>query len=161
MADYSVRVSKDYLVFSAAHFITYCGECERLHGHNYRVTATLDGSLGEDQYVYDFVALKALLKRIIGELDHRTLLPARSPRISLAVEGEVVEVRTEGRRYVFPLSDCVLLPIENTTAEQLAAWIASQAIGELHRSGARLLTAITIEVEESFGQSATYRQSLS
>jgi 6-pyruvoyltetrahydropterin/6-carboxytetrahydropterin synthase len=37
---YHVRVTKDYLVFSAAHFITYNGNiCERLHGHNYRVAA--------------------------------------------------------------------------------------------------------------------------
>jgi 6-pyruvoyltetrahydropterin/6-carboxytetrahydropterin synthase len=35
---YTVRVSKDYLVFCAGHFITYDGDhCERLHGHNYRV----------------------------------------------------------------------------------------------------------------------------
>lgn len=161
MADFSVRVTKDYLVFCAAHFITYGGECERLHGHNYRVAATLDGSLGEDHYVYDFIALKALLRRIISELDHRVLLPTRSPRISVEVQGEAVEVRADGRRYVFPAGDCVLLPIENTTAERLAAWIAGRAITELRGSGVRHITAITVEVEESFGQSAIYRQTLS
>ncbi|MGH7129220.1 MAG: 6-carboxytetrahydropterin synthase, partial [Planctomycetaceae bacterium] len=34
---YRVRVTKDHLVFSAAHFITFAGNvCERLHGHNWR-----------------------------------------------------------------------------------------------------------------------------
>ncbi|MEZ5948126.1 MAG: 6-carboxytetrahydropterin synthase [Planctomycetaceae bacterium] len=34
---YRVRVTKDHLVFSAAHFITFNGTiCERLHGHNWR-----------------------------------------------------------------------------------------------------------------------------
>ena len=40
MPNYAVRITKDYLVFSAGHFITYNGDvCERLHGHNYRVAA--------------------------------------------------------------------------------------------------------------------------
>ena len=35
-----VRLCKENLVFSAAHFITFAGNtCERLHGHNYRVAA--------------------------------------------------------------------------------------------------------------------------
>ena len=36
---YRVRIAKAEHVFSAAHFITYEGHCERLHGHNYRVAA--------------------------------------------------------------------------------------------------------------------------
>ena len=32
---YRVRVTKDHVVFSAAHFITFVDNvCERLHGHN-------------------------------------------------------------------------------------------------------------------------------
>lgn len=35
-AQFRVRVTKDHLVFSAAHFITFNGNiCERLHGHNW------------------------------------------------------------------------------------------------------------------------------
>ena len=45
---YCVRVTKDHLVFSAAHFITYAGNiCERLHGHNYRVQAEVEGALAQ------------------------------------------------------------------------------------------------------------------
>ena len=58
-----VRITKDYLVFSAAHFITYAGDiCERLHGHNYRVQAELEGPLDENQYVIDFIVLRDTLK---------------------------------------------------------------------------------------------------
>ena len=43
-AHYRVRVTKDHLVFSAAHFITFAGNvCERLHGHNWRVAAEIAG----------------------------------------------------------------------------------------------------------------------
>ncbi len=44
-----VRLSKDNLVFSAAHFITFAGHvCERLHGHNYQVAASVYGPLDEN-----------------------------------------------------------------------------------------------------------------
>ncbi|MBA3521290.1 MAG: 6-carboxytetrahydropterin synthase, partial [Gemmatimonadales bacterium] len=37
-SSFRVQVSKDYLVFASAHFITFRGhQCESLHGHNYRV----------------------------------------------------------------------------------------------------------------------------
>ena len=38
MSTFRVSVSKDYLVFASAHFITFRGhQCETLHGHNYRL----------------------------------------------------------------------------------------------------------------------------
>jgi 6-pyruvoyltetrahydropterin/6-carboxytetrahydropterin synthase len=56
---YRVTVSKDDLVFSAAHFITFDGNvCERLHGHNYRVSADVFGQLDENYYVVDFILLR-------------------------------------------------------------------------------------------------------
>ena len=56
---YRVRVTKDHLVFSAAHFITFNGNiCERLHGHNWRVAVEVAGPLDENSYVFDFIALR-------------------------------------------------------------------------------------------------------
>ena len=41
---FSVSVSKDYLTFSAAHFLTIPNhKCESLHGHNYVVTVVVEG----------------------------------------------------------------------------------------------------------------------
>src|SRR3954467_12010987 len=81
---YTVRVTKDYLVFSAGHFITYAGDhCERLHGHNYRVAVEVEDDLDENHYVFDFIALRDLTLAITGELDHRMLLPTRSALIRL------------------------------------------------------------------------------
>ena len=49
---FRVRVTKDHLVFSAGHFITIdlpSGQiCERLHGHNYRVSVRVEGPVGGD-----------------------------------------------------------------------------------------------------------------
>ena len=44
--EFRVAVTKEDLVFAAAHFITLAGHrCESLHGHNYRVGVTLEGAL--------------------------------------------------------------------------------------------------------------------
>src|SRR3974377_1406471 len=81
---YYVRVSKDYLVFCAGHFISYEGDkCERLHGHNYRATVEIEGDLDDNHYVFDFIALKHRTKAITDELDHRMLLATRTPLITV------------------------------------------------------------------------------
>jgi 6-pyruvoyltetrahydropterin/6-carboxytetrahydropterin synthase len=161
--EFRVSVTKDYLVFASAHFITFAGHrCEGLHGHNYRVAVTLDGQLDEEiRYVYDFVTLKHIMRRLCDEIDHKVLLPLQNPRLQIAEGEELVTVAYEGKpRYVFPRADCALLPVPNTTAEMLAELLASRLRIELETTGARGLTAIEMEVEENFGQSAVYRVGL-
>ncbi|QEG34397.1 6-pyruvoyl trahydropterin synthase family protein [Bythopirellula goksoeyrii] len=123
---FHVRLSKERFVFSAAHFITFNGDiCEPLHGHNYHVTAEVNGPLDENQYVVDFILVRDALQKIVDSLDHRMLLPLEHPTIGVTVEGEEVEVTHGVRRWVFPRQDCVLLPMANTTAELLAKYIAT------------------------------------
>jgi 6-pyruvoyltetrahydropterin/6-carboxytetrahydropterin synthase len=150
---YRIRVTKDHLVFSAAHFITYDGNiCERLHGHNWRVAAELAGPLDQNHFVFDFIALRNALHYIIVELDHRMLLPLKHPAIHVREHAEEVEVRFEERRWVFPRNDCLLLPIENTTAERLAWWIGRKLRSDLAPAEAMNRLTLRIEVEENFGQ---------
>jgi 6-pyruvoyltetrahydropterin/6-carboxytetrahydropterin synthase len=151
---YRVRMSKDYLVFSAAHFITYRGNiCERLHGHNYRVAAEAEGSLDENFYVVDFIALRDTLKMIVDEWDHHVLLPTLHPRISVVANQRSVVATFEDRRWEFPLGDCILLPVANTTAELLARLIGLRLAAELPaRAGGFVPTRLRVEVDECQGQ---------
>ena len=161
--DFSVSVAKDYLVFSSAHFITFAGHrCEALHGHNYRTRATVEGALDQEAwFVFDFVVLKRLMKELCDEIDHKVLLPTESAKIRVSEDGDDVNVAVEGTpRYRFPRIDCALLPIPNTTVEMLAEMLAGRLKARLEQMGARGLTAIEIEVEENFGQSAVYREKL-
>ena len=161
MTAYRIHVTKDYLTFASGHFITYDGhECERLHGHNYRVGVTVEGPLSSSQYVLNFVIVKRTMKRLTDELDHRVLLPTQNPLVEVREEGDQVRAEVKGRRYVFPREDVVLVPIANTTAELLATHLARRFKEELQTLGERSITAIEIEVEESTGQSAIYRESL-
>src|SRR5688572_30835467 len=158
--EFRVSVSKDYLVFASAHFITFAGHrCEGLHGHNYRVRVTLDGRLNEESwFVFDFVELKKIMRRLCDEIDHLVLLPLQSDRVHIHEEGETVSVAVDGKpRYLFPRRDCALLPIPNTTVEMLAEMLIDRLRAALDAAGASGLTAIEMEVEENFGQSAICR----
>ena len=160
---FRVSVAKDYLVFSSAHFITFAGHrCEGLHGHNYRARATIEGALDQETwFVFDFVVLKHLMKKLCDEIDHKVLLPLESSKVQVTEEGDAVNVAVEGQpRYRFPRVDCALLPVPNTTVEMLAELLALRLRAQLEQMGVRGLTAIEIEVEENFGQWAVYREKL-
>jgi 6-pyruvoyltetrahydropterin/6-carboxytetrahydropterin synthase len=158
---FKVTVTKEDLVFAAAHFITLPGhKCEALHGHNYRLGAVVEGGLEpETWFVLDFIALKRLLKQLTDELDHRVLLPSQNPKLAISERGESIAVAYGGaERYVFPKRDCVLLPIPNTTVEMMAQLLAGRVHDALRTAGARHIHAIELEIEENFGQSASYRE---
>jgi 6-pyruvoyltetrahydropterin/6-carboxytetrahydropterin synthase len=158
--EFRVSVTKDYLVFASAHFITFAGHrCEGLHGHNYRARVTIEGALNEESwFVFDFVELKRIMRRLCDEIDHLVLLPLRSDRVQVVEDGDTVKVGVDGKpRYVFPRKDCALLPIPNTTVEMIAQMLTERLQAALAEQGAKGLTAIEMEVEENFGQSAVYR----
>jgi len=101
--------------FSAAHSLReYDGNCERLHGHNWRVEATVAGrELDDLGMLIDFRQLKKHVAEVLDELDHRHLndLPAFS----------AVNPTTENvARYIF---DCLSkrLP-ESVRVRSVVAW---------------------------------------
>ena len=162
-SNFRVQVSKDYLVFASAHFITFRGhQCETLHGHNYRVGVAVEGSVdSECLFVLDFSVLKQIARRLVDAIDHKVLLPTLNPKLAYREEGNSVAVDYFGvPTYVFPKRDCALLPIRNSTAEMLAQYLGIQMRQELTAGGYGNLTLLELEVEENYGQSATYRESL-
>jgi 6-pyruvoyltetrahydropterin/6-carboxytetrahydropterin synthase len=162
-SNFRVQVSKDYLVFASAHFITFKGhQCETLHGHNYRVGVAVEGSLdAETLFVLDFSVLKQITRHLVDQIDHKVLLPTLNPKLSFREDGDRVSVDYFGTpTYVFPKRDCALLAIPNTTAEMLAQYLGVQVREELAVGGYTHLTSLEVEVEENYGQAATYREVL-
>jgi 6-pyruvoyltetrahydropterin/6-carboxytetrahydropterin synthase len=161
VSHFEIYVSKDYLTFCSGHFITYDGsQCETLHGHNYRASIRIAGEPDRNYYVVNFITIKRMMKQICDELDHKMLLPDRNPLITLEYEGDNVIARYKNRQYSFPLSDVVLLPIPNTTAEMLAQHLCNRAQTFLAAIPDVTLHTVEIEVEESLGQSAIYREAV-
>ena len=61
---FDVSVSLPESNFCCAHFVAYKGYRERLHGHNYQVSAKLSGPLGPDGYVLDFTDVKRAVREV-------------------------------------------------------------------------------------------------
>ena len=154
---HSVQLKLNRLVFSSAHFITYQDDvCERLHGHNYHVSVEVDGPLGKNEYVVDFVALRDAVQQMVDRLDHRMLLPTEHPTIQVLLEGDEVHVSHGTRRWVFPADDCVLLPVANTTSELLARQLGTELLAVLRDRLMVEPTRLKLFVDECDGQSASW-----
>lgn len=155
MERFEITVGKEDLFFAAAHFIPfYGGACETLHGHNYRVRATLTGRLQETGWVHDFISVRDALRELLASLDHRMLLPADNERLEIERDSGEVRVRCASRGFVFPAQDVVLLPIANTTAELLAAYLADGLASALGAEAWAAVERLELEVEEAPGQAA-------
>jgi 6-pyruvoyltetrahydropterin/6-carboxytetrahydropterin synthase len=151
-----VSVERNRLRFAAAHMATFHGDCEPLHGHNYDLFVEIEGDLTEDSWVWDFGDLKRTAKAIADELDHRFLLQRNSRLLRIEEGPHTWTIGFGDREYTFPRSDVVPLPIENTTVECIAEWVAGRLLAELStRTGARF-GKLTVGIEEMPGQTGWY-----
>lgn len=144
--------------FSACHFIPRHEKCSRLHGHSYIVRLRLDGDIGDEGMIMDFVVLKKGLKAIIEDFDHRTLIPTESEDVKVTVTEESVEAVSCGKRYVFPRVDVTLLPIPNTTAEEMAKMMTLRIVSDIEFPPN--VRSVSIGLDEERGQTAWYTEVL-
>jgi len=152
-ATFRVLLQKEQLVFSSAHFITFAGDiCECLHGHNYGLRAEVEGRLDDNRYVIDFIAFRETLAGLVKQLDHHMLLALHHPMIKVEVQDAEVTVRFRDKRWIFPREDCMLLPITNTTAEEIAWWIATELRAKLYPTIGDRLDTLEVAVDENNGQ---------
>jgi 6-pyruvoyltetrahydropterin/6-carboxytetrahydropterin synthase len=153
---FEVHIAKAEHVFSAGHFITFANHCERLHGHNYHVTAEVAGPLDENHLVIDFLLLRAKLLEITTWLDHYMLLPTKHPQIHVEQQGSEVTAKFENRRWVFPADDCRLLPVPNTTSELLSAYIGKRLMEALDDAAGKI-SRLRVSVDECDGQIGVWK----
>ncbi len=158
MERWSIELEKEYFKFSAAHFLIFPdGSAERLHGHNYRVFAEVDAELSRFGLVIDFTMVKPIIREMVDELDEHWILPGEHDELSVAEQGGAVEVRYRDRRYVAPAEDVIVLPINNTSAENLATFLGRDLV---RRLGERFedvrVDRLRLAVEETSGQRGVY-----
>ena len=137
--------------FSASHFIPGHDKCGRLHGHSYVLHLVLQGDIGDNGMIMDFVDLKKALKTMVDELDHRVLLPGRSSRVKIE-QGSEVEVLVGSKRYVFPAEDVVILDVAQCSAEEMAAMMLERLVAEIDFTPN--VHMIEVGLDEERGQTA-------
>ncbi len=160
MERWSIEIDKEYLKFSAAHFLIFPdGEAERLHGHNYRVYVEIDAALSRYGLVVDFLQVKPVIREVVDALDEHWLLPGEHPELSIENrEDGITEVRYRDRYYAAPTEDVIALPINNTSAENLSWWVAKELRRLLEERFEDVrVDHLRVAVEETPGQRGVYR----
>jgi 6-pyruvoyltetrahydropterin/6-carboxytetrahydropterin synthase len=149
---------KSNIRFSSAHIIPEYEKCGRLHGHSYGVHIKIKGKPDNKGIIMDFSLVKDILREIINNLDHKILVPKNGKSITIKQMKDQIEIILLDKRYVFPVSDCVLLPIESTSAENLASYILEKFIDRISPNNE--IEEIEIGVDEGYGQGARISKAL-
>ncbi len=156
---WSIKVHKDYLKFSAAHFLIFAdGTAERLHGHNYKVYAEVESALDAQGLVLNFQEIKPLIREICDELDEHLLLPGEHPVLSAERRDDgQMEIHYRDRHYLIPANEVIVLPVNNTSAENLAWYLGKQLLERVHRRFPGVsLKRVSVGVEETSGQQGVF-----
>ncbi len=109
--------------FSGAHRLRHLhGKCEELHGHNWKVEASVSSNrLNRDGVVIDFKILKEKLEKVLRSLDHHYLndLPCFSkgePSCENIARYIFNQLKKELRRYSTSLSKVTVWESDTTHA---------------------------------------------
>ncbi|MBL8857229.1 MAG: 6-carboxytetrahydropterin synthase [Planctomycetes bacterium] len=159
METWSIELEKEYFKFSSAHFLIFPdGSAERLHGHNYRVFVEIDAELTQFGLVLDFKMAKPVVRELCDELDERWLIPGEHAVLTHGTRPDgVTEVRYLDRYYAAPHEDVLVLPINNTSSENLATWFGRQLAARLaQRFPDVKVKRLRVAIEETLGQRGVY-----
>ncbi len=148
-------------VFSASHQRRgYKGKCERLHGHNFRVRATIDCVVDDDGLAFDYGVYKRLLAKLCHDWNEYFLLPAKSEHLTFEGDDTTLQVVFGDERIPFLRRDVLLLPVSNVTIEELS-WLMTQRLVDVIRPEDRSqISAVTVAVFSGPGQSASTTQTV-
>ena len=153
---YNLFLSRDYLTFSCAHFVIGENFYEPLHGHNYKILINVYGTQGKDNMVIDFHDIKKILKPFIDSLDHYVLVPSNNKFLEITEKDEqvIIKIPHLDKEYELPKSDVVLLPIENTTVEEISHYFV-KLLAQSEEIKRENISQVTVTVYEYEGQGVT------
>lgn len=120
----TILIDKESHKFSAAHFTIFsASERERLHGHNFSVSARIVAPVDDNGLTGDYAVYKRKLKQICDAIDEYTLIPSQSLYLEVSEQDQYYRVRHADDVLLLLKTDTLLLPVRNTTVEDLSAYL--------------------------------------
>ena len=117
--------------FSAAHYTIFSATSrERLHGHNYSVSARIVAPVGGNGFSADYNLYKNRLAALCDSLDEYLLLAGNSPYQSVEEQGVCYRVSFDSDEMLFLQSDTQVLPVLNVTVEELSHFLLQKMVTE-------------------------------
>jgi 6-pyruvoyltetrahydropterin/6-carboxytetrahydropterin synthase len=133
------------------------GTREPLHGHNYRVQIKGNALDLNDDMVFDFLNIKPIVREVCDSLDHKLLIPQNNLHLQIEEREKNYLLKCiDGSFFSIPQSDALILPIVNTSAERIAAYLALQIRDKVLERFQFEFKELEIEVEETPGQAAVF-----
>ncbi len=153
----TLHLAKQNFKFSAAHFLIFdANNAERLHGHNYQVkvdiVAPSESEHHADGYFVDFNVFKKHIKNQLDSWDEMILLPKNHPEMIFKSVENNLTVHFRDRFYSFPKNEVQLLPITNTSVENLSSLLAEEFMKAFK---VYKVKKVRVYVEETRGQGAS------
>ncbi|ENN95742.1 6-pyruvoyl tetrahydrobiopterin synthase [Methanocaldococcus villosus KIN24-T80] len=144
------------LKFSSAHIVFGHRTCGVIHGHTYYVDIKVCGDKGEFNFVCDFKIIKEIVKEICKKIDHKLILPRDHKDVYYELRDKALYFKYKNKEYIIPVEDVILLPIETTSAEDLAKFFAEEIISRLKEKYKNVYW-IEVAISEGLGQKAIYK----
>tara|TARA_B100000497_G_scaffold116313_1_gene140583 strand:- start:111 stop:590 length:480 start_codon:yes stop_codon:yes gene_type:complete len=127
----TLHINKQAHKFSAAHFTIFSAtDRERLHGHNYGISARIVAVMGENGFSADYNVYKRCLQKLCDAHDEYMLLPAQSPWLEVVTQEDEYYATFDDKTLRFPCDETLLLPIVNVTVEALAHYFLKRVLAE-------------------------------
>lgn len=151
----SLTIHKDELAFSAGHFTIFSAtEREALHGHNYYVAVSFEFEVEDAGLSFDYRHYKKKLRALCEQLDRHFLLPANSPYLSIADDGDYWIALFNDKKIPFLKEDVIILPLTNITIEELSRWFLQHLTDNVAELAKHHIGGISVDVYNGPGQSS-------
>ncbi len=149
----TLYIDKEAHKFSAAHFTIFTAtERERLHGHNYSVSARIVAPMGANGFSADYNVYKRRIADLCKPLDEYMLVAGNSPYQRIEEHNDEYWVTFAGRTLKFLQDETHLLPVVNVTVEELAHYLLAQLISLSEGEG---LVEVELGVSSGPGQTGS------
>lgn len=143
----TITIQKSGMSFAAGHFTIFSSsDREALHGHSYEVALELTFALQADGLNFDYRIYKQKLIELCKSLDQRFLLPTLSQYLRIETTDEYYLAHFNGEKIPFLKKDVVLLPISNTTLEELSRWFLGQVLLDKQELAQYHIERLTLKV---------------
>ena len=133
-----VRIAKEFH-WEMGHRLPYhTGGCRNIHGHSYRMSVEIEGTLDEGGMVLDYFILKEIVDPLVDQLDHSFLCDHHDTEMLEFFE------KTTLKHSIVPFF---------TTAENLAGWFLQQIAPRLEsHANLKMLTVRVCETEKTYAE---------
>jgi len=149
----SIIIDRETLRFTALHWVKYRPTVvetapdgsitirredivvvEPLHEHTFRVKLEIAGALDEFGCVIDFALAEQIMVKILQQFDHKILIPADDPDLTLRKDGDQIQIGVLNSNWGFQERNVKFLPATNASTETIAAIILAEFLALVQKS---------------------------